>query len=219
MRSYLTILICFCLLALLAPQPASADLESRVKKLEDELTIIKKTTQDILGKLESSFFENIPDKIRTSALSLYDTVVHHGNKGVHYVHKEHPKWIAAIEEYTKDIPTHVRTLSHTAQTEGVKHYATSHRFLTSFLHQQGVPQQYIQYITIGVIGLVLLTVAIITLTILSSLLALCCGRKKRSSNTTKTQQKKDKIAARQHQEHEQKIAKERAADQHKQTKQ
>ena len=83
----------------------------------------------------------------------------------------------------------------------MKHYGVATQVLSKFLTQQGVPQQYVAYITMGVIALLLLVAALVTLTILSSVLTAvcCCGGRRRP--TTATRKKQDKKAEAQHQQH------------------
>jgi len=70
------VVVVVALLALLAPTPANADMESRVKKLEEELLTIKETSKAILKKLETSVFEGIPEKIQSTGRQIYDAVLH-----------------------------------------------------------------------------------------------------------------------------------------------
>jgi len=199
------------LLALLAPSPAHADLDTRVKKLEDELKTIKETSKAILSKLESSsasFFDDLPAKAQSIGRSVYDTVLHHSTKTAGHVQKEYPKWLSFAHEYTKDFPTHATKTLATVQKEGTKHYIHGNKLLANFLAAQGVPQQYIQYITLGVIALVSLVAIVITLSLLSSILGfICrCGKSKRKTDNTQIKKKNDKKAAQQHEQHKQKIA-------------
>jgi len=201
MRAAVWFVLVIAFLALLSPPTSvSADVEGRIKKLEDELTTIKETSKAILHRLESSIFDNFPAKLSAGVQSLYDTLVHHGGKTAATVQKEYPKWLSHAHGYTKDLPSHAQKLSATAQKEGMKHYGQATRVLSTFLTQQGVPQQYVAYLTMGVIALVLLAAALITLTILSSVLTAicCCGGRKRPSAQKK---KLDKKAEAQHQQH------------------
>jgi len=188
MRLLLAAFLLFALVAFCLPLSTSADLESRIKKLEDEILLIKQTSQEILHKLEASIFQGIPEKVKATISSVYEKILHHGGKGVSYVNKEYPKWLAAVQSYSSSFLS-------TTQREGIKHYTTLNKLFNSFLSQHGVPAQYTHYITIGVIGVLLLATILITLSLISALFSLCFRTKKKS----KTQYKKDKQAANKHQ--------------------
>ena len=203
MRAVVVFVLVLAFLALLSPPvPVSADMETRIKKLEDELSTIKETSKAILHRLESSIFDNFPAKVTSSLQSLYDTVMHHGGKTATHVQKEYPKWLNHAHTYTKDIPATANQLAATGHKEGMKHYAQATKVLSTFLTQQGVPQQYVSYLTMGVIALVVLVAGLITLTILSSVLTAicCCGGTRRP---TAQKKKLDKKAEAQHQQHKQ----------------
>ena len=207
MRFLVALVLVLAFLSLLSPPvPVSADLESRVKKLEDELTTIKETSKAILHKLESSLVHNLPSQITSTFQSVYDTVLHHGTTTATHVQKEYPKWLSHAHTYTKDIPTHAQKTAAVVHKEGTKHYLYANKALSGFLAQQGVPAQYIQYITLGVMALVALVVALITLTVLTSIITAicCCGGTKRPSNA-QIKKRNDKKAQEQHQQHKQNI--------------
>jgi len=194
-------------LALLAPTPANADVESRVKKLEEELSTIKETSKQILKKLESSVFEGIPEKLQSAGRQIYDAVLHHGSQSAAHVQKEYPKWLSFAHEYTKDLPTHATKTANLVHKEGTKHWNHSLKLLSSFLAKQGVPQQYIQYASLAILALVAVVAALITLSILSAILtALCCAGKSREQQNREIRKKSDKRAAQQHKEHERKTS-------------
>ena len=93
MRAVVVFVLVLAFLALLSPlTPVSADVESRIKKLEDELSTIKETSKAILSRLESSLFDNFPAKVQSTFQSVYDQLVHHGGKTAATVQKEYPKW-------------------------------------------------------------------------------------------------------------------------------
>ena len=120
--------------------------------------------------------------------------------------KEYPKWLSFAHEYTKDLPTHASKTATLVHKEGTKHYTTANKLLSSFLSQQGVPQQYVQYASLGVIALVALVAALITFSILGALLSACCGGgKSRKQQNNEQRQRADKKAAEQHKQHERKL--------------
>jgi len=207
MRSIVIVLVVLTILAVLAPTPANADIDSRVKKLEDEIHTIKETSKQILTKLESSVFEGIPQKIQATGRSIYDTIVHHSTNSASHVQKEYPKWLSFAKEYTKDLPTHATKTAAVLQREGTKHYLYGSKLLASFLAQQGVPQQYIQYITLGVFALIGIVVIVITFSLLSAIIGYvcCCGNSRQKQNK-EIKKKNDKKAAEQHKQHEKKLA-------------
>ena len=207
MRFLVALVLVLAFLSLLSPPtPVSADLDARVKKLEDELTTIKETSKAILHRLENSLVHNLPSKITSTFQSVYDSVVHHGSKTATHVQKEYPKWLSHAHSYTKDLPSAAQKTAAVVQKEGTKHYLHANKLMSGFLAQQGVPAQYIQYITLGVIALVALVVALITLTVLTSVITAicCCGGRKRPSNA-QIKKKNDKKAVEQHQQHKQNL--------------
>ena len=209
MRAVVAFVVLLAFLSLLAPPtPVSADLDARVKKLEDELKTIKETSKAILAKLETSVLDNLPGKAQQLGQSLYNAVMHHGSNTAATVQKEYPKWLSFAQSYTKDLPAAASKTFATVQKEGTKHYVTGTRALSSFLANQGVPQQYITYITIGVMALLAVATALITLALLSSILTAvcCCGGRKRPTNAA-IKRKNDKKAVEQHQQHKENIAK------------
>ena len=121
--------------------------------------------------------------------------------------KEYPKWLSFAHEYTKDLPTHASKTATLVHKEGTKHYTTANKLLSSFLSQQGVPQQYVQYATLGVIALVALVAALITFSILGAVLSACCGSggKSRKQQNKEQRQRADKKATEQHKQHERKL--------------
>ena len=211
MRIIVVLVLVLAFLSLLSPPtPVSADLEGRVKKLEDELKTIRETSKAILARMESSVLDNLPAKVSNYARGFLDTVLHHGSKTATHVQREYPKWLAHAHTYTKDLPGAAQQAATVAQREGTKHFNTANSLLSKFLAQQGVPRVYIEYITLGVLALVALVVALITLAVLSSILsalfACCCGggRQQRPSNA-QIKKRNDKKAAEQHQQHKQNI--------------
>ena len=205
MRFLVALVVLLAFLSLLSPPtPVSADLETRVKKLEDELTTIKETSKAILHRLENSLVHNLPSKVTNTFRAVYDRVVHHGTKTASHVQREYPKWLSHAHSYTKDLPTAAQKTAAVVQKEGTKHYLHANKLLSGFLAQQGVPSQYIQYITLGVMALIALVVTLITLTILTSIITTicCCGGRKRPSNA-QIKKKNDKKAQEQHQQHKQ----------------
>ena len=122
--------------------------------------------------------------------------------------KEYPKWLSFAHEYTKDLPGHATKTATLVQKEGTKHYVHANKLLSNFLSQQGVPQQYVQYASLGIIAVVGLVAALITFSILSAVLgAVCCGQSREEKNR-ELRRKNDKRAAEQHKQHERKLAKE-----------
>jgi len=131
----------------------------------------------------------------------------HGGQGAAHVQKEYPKWLSFAHEYTKDLPTHATKTATLVHKEGTKHYVHANKLLSTFLSQQGVPQQYVQYASLGIIAVVGLLAALITFSILSAILgALCCGGKSREEKNKEIRRKNDKRAAEQHRQHERKLA-------------
>ena len=120
--------------------------------------------------------------------------------------KEYPKWLSFAHEYTKDLPTHASKTATLVQKEGTKHYIHVNKLLSTFLSQQGVPQQYVQYASLGIIAVIGLVAAIITLSILSAILAALCGGKSREEKNRELRRKNDKKATEQHKQHERKLA-------------
>ena len=209
MRAVVVFVLVLAFLSLLSPPtPVSADLEGRVKKLEEELKTIRETSKAILAKLETSMLDNLPAKVSSAARSFLDTVLHHGGKTATHVQKEYPKWLATAHSYTKDLPGAATQAATVAHKEGTKHYVYATKLLSTFLTQQGVPKQYIEYVTLGVLALVALVVFLITLAVLSSVLSyifsLCCGGRKRPSNA-QIRKKNDKKAEQQHAQHKQNL--------------
>lgn len=208
-RSFLLVAVVLALLlALSAPQPANADIEKRVKKLEDELSTIKETTQKVLQRLEQSVFDDLPGTLHRQSSRLYEAVVHHGSKTSEHVAKEYPKWLKWAQLYTQDLPKHAATTTTFLQKEGTKHYGAVSAVLTKFLADNGVPKQYINYIVIGSLAFVGLIATLATLSLLSSVLgALCfCCRKSPKKNVSKKEAKKqEQRAKQQHAEHEKKL--------------
>jgi len=169
---------CILLLLLLSvtvlPSPVNADLEARVKKLEEEFRFLRQTSEEILKRLETSIFDNFPQTIKSSL-----------NKFYHHFHKESPKWISSVQSFTADLPQHLQTTYSLAHKEGIKHYSTANKLISSQLSQRGVPHQYVPSVTIGIIAVLLLTAVVFTYTILSTIIgAICnCGKKQNRRTT------------------------------------
>ena len=121
--------------------------------------------------------------------------------------KEYPKWLSFAHEYTKDLPTHASKTATLVQKEGTKQYIHVNKLLSTFLSQQGVPQQYVQYATLGIIAVVGLLATVITFSILTAILAaLCGGGNSREDKNREIRRRNDKRAAEQHKQHERKLA-------------
>ena len=119
--------------------------------------------------------------------------------------KEYPKWLSFAHEYTKDLPGHASKTATLVQKEGTKHYIHVNKLLSSFLSQQGVPQQYVQYASLGILAVVGLLATVITFSILSAILAALCGGKSREQKNRELRKKNEKRATEQHKQHERKL--------------
>jgi hypothetical protein len=148
------------------------------------------------------------------SLSLWRRVVfaQYGSNTASVVQKEYPKWLSLAQKYAQDLPAHATSAATLLQREGTKQYINSNKLLSSFLAQQGVPQQYIQYISLGVIALLVLVAALITFSILSLLLGFLCRCGSRKNNAT-TRKKAEKRVGQQHKEYERKLDQEKKVQQ------
>jgi len=207
MRPFVTIVVVIAILCILAPTPALADLEARIKKLENEILTIK----EALKNDAANFFSTLPTTLSTTAQAAYDRILHLGGTTAGAVQKEYPKWLSWGQKYAQDLPTHAGYTAQVLQREGSKWYSRGVKELSAFLSKQGVPSQYIQYVTLGVIALVLLVTALITFYILSAVLGfICrCGGRKRQ---TATARKKEKRAASQARDHDKRVEQDRKQD-------
>lgn len=192
MRRSLLILLVIALICALTAPVANADMETRVKKLEDEIKSIKQSSKEMMAKLEESIFESLPATLQKQSSRLYDTLAHHGGETANHVQKEYPKYIKMAQAVAADLPKHTKVATEFVQKNSAHYFQIVNKELSAVLTKQGVPKEYVPMVVLGTVSFALLIVAIITLFIVKKVLGaifsiLCC---RKSSKKTQQQQNK-----------------------------
>jgi predicted PurR-regulated permease PerM len=174
-----------------------ADARDRLSALEKELNQVKNEMKELVKSLasrESASFKSVAGSITSFAESLLGQVRELGVTLVAAAKAYLPVVVDQLKNFSKDLPGYSQHAFGIVEKQARSSYAIAYQFLSEMLSKQGVPKDYVNYVTMGVLFTVGLAVLLITFTIISSILSaifslLCCRSKKSATSSKKKKNK------------------------------
>ena len=150
---------------------AAAQNSKRIDKLEAEIAELKQL-------LNNSFTTHAAVGFVTRwTQRVQRFVINRSYQVANFTQKHAPAVYKQLENVAKELNRDLPSIISKVRTEFNTRLAQTKAFLNNFLEKQaGVPKQYIEYATLGIIATVTLALISIVLTILSLIVSvLCCG--------------------------------------------
>jgi hypothetical protein len=173
-----------------------SDARDRLNALEKELAQVKNELKELLKSLahrETSWHSYV-EMVKEHAVGLSGHVRHLGSHGLGMAKAYVPIIMDHVHHLSKDLPGHSKSLYSLVEASARSYSSLAYQSLSTILSTQGVPKQYVNYVTIGILAAVGLAIVLITFTIISTILSvvfsiLCCRRKKTSSSSSSKKKK------------------------------